>query len=40
MHYMISVWWLNLLDGLGQYVTLPVDIEQVVVMTNNIITLG
>ena len=39
MHYMVSVWWLNLLNGLGQYFILPGDIEQVLVMTNNIITL-
>ena len=39
MYYMFSMWWLNLLNGLGQYVILPGGIEQVLVMTNNIITL-
>ena len=39
-HYMFSVWWLHLLYGLGDYVIHPGAIEQVMVMTNNIITLG
>ena len=39
-NYIISSCWLHLLYGLGNYVILPGEIEQVLVMTNNIMTLG
>ena len=39
-YYMISAWWLHLLGVLMHYVIHPGAIEQVMVMTNNIITLG
>ena len=38
-HYMLSVRWLQILEGLGHSGTLPKAIEQVLVMTNNIMTL-
>ena len=37
---MLSAWLLHLLDGLGHYVILPGAIEQVLVTTKNITTLG
>ena len=37
---MISAWCLHLMDGLGRYVIWPGEIEQVLVMTNNLMTLG
>ena len=40
VHYIISAWWLHLLEGLLHYVIHPGAIEQVLVITNNIITLG
>ena len=40
VHYIISEWWLHLLEGLLHYVIHPGAIEQVLVITNNIITLG
>ena len=39
-HHMLSAWWLNLLEGLLHYVILLGSIEQVLVITNNITTLG
>ena len=39
-HYMINTWWLQLLDGLRRYVIRPGSIKQVLLMTNNIMTLG
>ena len=39
-HYTLSTWWLHLLDGLGNYVIRLGAIEQVLVMTNNKITIG
>ena len=39
-HYMLSMWWMHLLDGLGHYIIHPGSIEKVLVMTNNITTLG
>ena len=38
--YMLNTWWLLLLDGLGHYIIHQGEIEQVLGMTNNIITLG
>ena len=40
MHCILSAWWLHFLDGLGYYVIRPGISEQVLVMTNNIMTLG
>ena len=37
---MLSTWWVNLLDGLGHYVIRQVSIAQIIMMTNNITTLG
>ena len=37
---MLIPWWLQLIDGLGHYVIRQRKIELVMVMTNNIITLG
>ena len=39
-HYMLSLWWLHLLYGLVNYVILPGAIGQVLLMTNNTMTLG
>ena len=39
-HYMLIAWWLHLLDGLRYCVIHPGAIEQVLVIANNIITLG
>ena len=40
MHYMLRAWWLHLMYGLGQYVIRSGVIEQVLVITNNIMNLG
>ena len=40
VHYMLNTWWLHLLEVLGRYAIRPGAIEQVLVMTNNIITFG
>ena len=40
MHYMLSVWWLHLLYGLGHYIIHPGEVAQIMVSTNNIMTLG
>ena len=40
MHYMLSVWWLHLLYGLGHYIIHPGAVAQIMVSTNNIMTLG
>ena len=37
---MLSVLWLNLLDRLVKYLIHPDEIEQVLSVTNNIMTLG
>ena len=37
--YIIIAWYLHLLDGLGHYVILPGAIMQILMMTNNIMTL-
>ena len=39
-HFMLSTWWFHLLERIGHYVIHPGEIEQVLVMTNNIATLG
>ena len=39
-YYMLSAWWLNILDGIGHYVIRPGEIYQIIMMTNNITTLG
>ena len=39
-HYMLSTWWLHLLNGLGQYVIFPGSISHILMMTNNVIALG
>ena len=39
-HYMISAWWLHPLDRLVQYVIILGAIEQVLLTTNNIMTIG
>ena len=39
-HYILSAWWLHLLNVLGHYVIRPGEIEQFMVMNNNIMTLG
>ena len=38
--HMLSAWWLHLMFILGQYAIWPGVIEQFLVVTNNIITLG
>ena len=40
MHYTLRTWWLHLLDGLGQYIILLGEVTHILVMTNNITTLG
>ena len=40
MHYMLSAWWLHLLDGLGHYIIQTGAIAQIILMTNNTMTLG
>ena len=37
---MLSIWWSNLLGGLGHYFICPGAVAQMMVMTNNIMTLG
>ena len=39
-HYMIIAWWLYLLDILGHYIILVGSAAQIMVMTNNITSLG
>ena len=39
-HYMLSAWWLHLLDRLGHYVIRPEEVAHIIVMTNNNMTLG
>ena len=39
-HYMISLWWLNLLDGIGHNIICPGVVAQILVTNNNITTLG
>ena len=39
-HYMLRAWWLNLLDGMVYHVIRLGKIEQVLLMNNNIATLG
>ena len=38
--YMLSAWWLHLLDGLGHYVIPLGEFSKILVMDNNITTLG
>ena len=38
-HYMIRTWWLHLPDELGHHVIRLGEIEQIIMMTNNIMTL-
>ena len=40
MNYMLITWWLQLMDVLGHYAIFPGAVEQVLVVTNNIMTLG
>ena len=39
-HYMISLWWSNLLDGIGHNIICPGVVAQILVTNNNITTLG
>ena len=39
-HCMLTAWWLNILDGLGNYIILPGEMEQLLVMTIYLATLG
>ena len=39
-HYMISAWWLNMMDGTEHYVIHPGAIENLLTMANNLITFG
>ena len=39
-YYIISAWWLHLLDGLGNYVIYPGAVSHIMVMTNNTMNLG
>ena len=39
MHYMLSAWWLHLLDSIVKYIIRPLSVVQILVMTNNM-TLG
>ena len=39
-HYMLGAWWLYFLDGLVHYCIHTGSIKQVLVTTNNIMTLG
>ena len=39
-HYILGAWWLHLLDGLGHYVIYLVEIAYILIMTNNVMTLG
>ena len=40
MHYILSAWWLQLLERLGKYVIQPGSFEHIMVMNNNIVNLG
>ena len=39
VHYMLSAWWLHLLDGLGHYIIWSVAIACILMMNNNTMTL-
>ena len=39
-HYMLTAWWIKCLDGLGNYIIFPGSMEQLLVMTTNLNTLG
>ena len=38
-HYMISAWWMNFMEGLGQYIIRPGAFEKVIVMATIIMDL-
>ena len=38
--YMLRVWWINILLGLGHYIIQTVAIEQVMLMANKLMNLG
>ena len=38
-HYMIRAWWLHLLYRLGNYGIRLVEIDQIILINNNIVTL-
>ena len=38
-HYMLSAWWLHILDRIGHYVIRPGAIVKILIMTNNTMTL-
>ena len=40
MHYILIVWWLQILDILGHYIIRSGEVEQVLVMTNKIMNSG
>ena len=40
MYYMISAWWFYLPVGLVHYVIQPGSVEQVIVMSNNLMAFG
>ena len=39
-HYMLIAWWLNILDWQGHYTIHPGSMEQLLLMTKNLTTLG
>ena len=39
MNYMLRAWWLRLICGLEKYVIRPGAVAQILVITNNIMTL-
>ena len=38
--YMLSTWWLRLMELIGHYIIFPSIVAQIIVMTNNIMNLG
>ena len=39
-NYMLSAWWLHLLDRLGHYIIHPGEVAHIMVIKNNIMDLG
>ena len=38
--YMLSLWWINFLTGLGQYLIQPGTVDQLMVMTTRLVDVG
>ena len=40
IYYILSAWWIHLLEKFGPYIIQPGEIEQVLLMTTNLMDLG